>query len=92
MALTAVFEVPGMTREQYDAVMKRLAERGEASPEGRVSHVASQAEDGWFVVDVWENEELFGRFAGVLVPVLGEVGVAPPQPRLLPTHNVVAAS
>lgn len=89
MAVTVVFDVAGMTANQYDRVMEELDAAGEGSPEGRLYHVSSQAPDGWFVVDIWESQEALDRFAPVLMPILEGVGVDPPQPKLLPTHNVV---
>lgn len=89
MAIIAVFEVPGMTADQFDEVWARLEEAGQAKPEGRTFHVAGPAEGGWLVVDVWESEERLGRFAETLMPVLAGVGVTPPRPRIHPVHYLL---
>lgn len=89
MAVVAVFDVPGMTSRQYDQVMKDLASAGQAHPKGRISHVASSQQGGWFVVDVWESPEQLNAFAGTLMPILQKNGVAPPQPKVYPVHNIV---
>jgi hypothetical protein len=90
MALTVVFEAAGMTKQQYDQVMSDLATQGESEPEGRTAHIASEMPGGWLVVDVWDTPEQFHSFAGKLIPVLQGAGVTPPEPRVLPTHNVIA--
>ncbi|MFQ5614834.1 MAG: hypothetical protein ACE5H9_22150 [Anaerolineae bacterium] len=89
MAITAVFEVPGMTAAQYDRVMNDLEAAGQAHPDGRTYHLASSTDDGWFVVDVWESPEKLESFAGTLMPILQAAGVTPPQPKVYPVHNVI---
>jgi hypothetical protein len=41
------------------------------------------------VFDVWESEELFQAFGGVLMPILEELGVDAGEPQIAPVHNVV---
>ena len=89
MAIAAVFEVPGMTAQQYDRVIKDLEGAGQGSPEGRLYHVACSMENGWYVVDLWESPELLDRFANTLMPILQKAGVTPPQPRVFPVHNII---
>lgn len=88
MAITAVFEVPGMTAEHFDQVWAALTEAGHAAPDGRIFHVAGPVEGGWLVVDVWESEEKLGAFAGTLMPILAGMGVTPPRPRIAPVHHM----
>lgn len=83
-----VFDVPGMTASQYDAVMAGLDQRGLAVPDGRLAHVASPQPGGWLVVDVWASEEHLERFAPVLMTLIAEAGVTPPVPRVAPTHRI----
>lgn len=89
MAIAAVFDVPGMTSAQYDKVIKDLEAAGEGSPEGRLYHLASSKEGGWFVVDVWESPELLNQFAQTLMPTLQKAGVTPPEPQVYPVHNII---
>ena len=91
MAIAVVFDVPGMTAEQYDKVIQALESEGAAAPEGRVYHVAAPANGGWFVFDIWESEEKFGAFSGVLIPKLQAAGVTPADPRIYPVHKIIAA-
>ncbi len=90
MAIAVEFNVPGMTRQQYDETMRRLAEEGLATPAGRSYHLASPDDDGWFVFDVWESERQLNEFAQQLMPILASVGVEPPTPRTRPIHNVIS--
>ena len=89
MSVTVVFDVPGMTPQQYDRVMQDLEAAGHVAPAGRMHHIASQTDSGWHVVDVWESEEKLEKFAEVLMPTLAKAGVQPPQPKVLRTHNIV---
>lgn len=89
-AIVVVFDVPGMTAEQYDRVIKDLEATGEGRPKGRLYHVASPKPGGWFVVDVWESPELLDRFAKILMPILQAAGVTPPQPQISRMHNSIS--
>jgi hypothetical protein len=91
MAITVLFDVPKMTSAQYDQVIKKLEAAGLGAPKGRSYHVASSQPGGWFVVDVWESPELLDQFAKHLMPILQSVGVKPPEPKVFPVHNVIAA-
>ena len=89
MAIAAIFEVAGMTAEQYDQTVADLEAKGAGAPDGRLSHVACPTDSGWFVMDVWESEEKMGQFAEVLMPILGAAGITPPEPRILQVHNTI---
>lgn len=89
MAVTVVFQVPGMTAEQYDRVIRDLEANGLGAPDGRLYHIASPTPEGWFVVDVFESQEKFGEFAGRLLPILTAAGVTPTQPAVYPLHNMI---
>ena len=89
MAITAVFELPDMTQQRYDQIIKDLESKGFGAPDGRLHHVASASDNGGFVVDVWESEEKLGKFAEVLMPILASNGVTLPQPQIRPVHNII---
>jgi hypothetical protein len=91
MAITAVFEVPGMTADQFDKILVELGGAGQSEPDGRLIHVACPTDGGWLVVDVWESEEKLGAFAGVLMPIIAGMGITPPQPRIVPVHHMSVA-
>ena len=89
MAITAVFEVPGFTAAQYNQVIKDLEKAGQGKPKGRTHHSSSIMPGGFYVVDLWESQEKLDKFAQVLMPILVRNGVTPPQPKIMPTHNVI---
>ncbi|RMH15248.1 MAG: hypothetical protein D6696_21210 [Acidobacteria bacterium] len=90
MAICAVFDVPGMTGQQYDETIEALQAAGQASPAGRLHHVAAAGDGGWLVVDVWRTQAELDDFAEVLLPILERVGAPRPEPRIYPVHNVIA--
>ncbi|MGB8652591.1 MAG: hypothetical protein WCD35_18230 [Mycobacteriales bacterium] len=53
-------DMPGITAEQAGAVEREL---GDQQPEGLVAHVAGPTSDGWRIIDVWESEAAYHRFA-----------------------------
>ncbi len=42
------------------------------------------------IIDVWESEELLGKFSEGLIPILTATGATPVEPRILPIHNIIA--
>jgi hypothetical protein len=66
MAVGFIFEVSGVTADQYDAVMRDIGRESldAPEPEGIIGHFAGRTSDGWRVIDVWESEEQAGRFYG----------------------------
>ena len=89
MAITTVFELSGMTQQQYDQVVRDLSANGLGAPNGRLYHVASAAGNGMLIVDVWESEELLGKFSEGLIPIIVAAGATPVEPRILQVHNVI---
>jgi len=89
MAIAVVFEMPGMTAQQYDKAVADLEAKGQGVPRGRTYHVAAPADGGWFVCDVWDSQEDFDRFGQTLVPILQELGVTAAQPAIRQVHNII---
>jgi hypothetical protein len=78
MAIAILFDIPGATRSQYDAVIRKLQDAGEWA-----------TQDGWRIVDVWDSQEHFERFGQTLMPILEETGFPSFEPELWPVHNVI---
>ena len=57
-----VVDVPGETREQFEAVMSHLATSGPVPPAEARLLVSGEREGGWQTVSVWESEEAIARF------------------------------
>lgn len=98
MAVAVVFEFPGMTQAQYEASADKVTGgRGAVTRlsdwpvPGVISHTSAPTPDGWMVVDVWESEEAFERFAEIIVPALQELGISDVRPKILPVHTVVTS-
>ena len=89
MDIITIFNIPSMTQQRYDQVIKDLEAKGAGKPDGRLHHVGSSTETGWLVVDVWESEEKLGQFGEVLIPTLQAAGVTPVEPQIYPVHNMI---
>jgi hypothetical protein len=92
MAVAMFMHWPGMTSDQYDAVMARLGL--DANPAaGGVLHVAAVTDDGVEVVDVWQTEQALNGFLEQrMLPVVGELGITgEPEIKVVPLHNLYAA-
>ncbi len=89
MAIGFIFNNPGQTQEQYDAVVEQL-NLAESLPEGWIFHAAGPTEDGgWRVVEVWESQEALQQFfAGQLGSALQKAGVEG-QPRIFEIVNTM---
>jgi hypothetical protein len=90
-ATGVLFDLPGVTERQYEALLEALWVEDEL-PQGVLFHLAGpHPAGGWLVVDVWESESAFERFARErLIPAAKAVGIAPVKPRLFPVRDLVA--
>jgi hypothetical protein len=97
MLIAALHQVPSLTEERYEEVVRRLT-NGKARIEsladlpfdGLLFHVAGQAKDGFFIVDIFDSEESAERFSEVVRPIAQEVGIEEP-PEFMPAHTFVCA-
>jgi hypothetical protein len=81
MAVGVFMEFPGVTWEQYEQLVQDLGLSG--PPEGVLTHVCGPKSDGgWRMVDVWESQEAFERFANeLLIPRAQARGFPQPSKR-----------
>jgi hypothetical protein len=93
MTVAVQLEFHGVTIEQYDEINERIGSLpgGPAWVE-ELFHWVTATKDGFRVVDVWESQEAFERFAQqTLRPVYDEVGVVDePEIRFFEVHNYLA--
>jgi hypothetical protein len=92
MAVAMFMHWPGITADQYDAVMARLDL--DANPAaGGVLHLAAVTDDGLEMCDVWQTEQAFhGFLERRLLPVASELELAgEPAIKLVQLHNLYAA-
>jgi hypothetical protein len=92
MAIAAYFNPPGLTRAQFDEVHRRLTEVGQGSPDGRLHHSCFGEDGSLMVFEVWESPQKFEAFGAVLMPILGEVGIDPGTPAVMPVVRVDQAA
>ncbi len=87
---TAVhFDLPGMTRQEYDSLIEDLG-LGKHAPSGGILHFSAPNPDGgWFILDIWESEQAFHAFAReVLIPTARRLGLTISRPKIFPVHNL----
>ena len=89
-ATGVLFDLPGVTQRQYELLLEALWLEDEL-PDGVLMHLAGpHPAGGWLVVNVWESEAAFERFARQrLIPAAKAVGIPPVKPRLFPVHDLV---
>lgn len=85
--ILVLFDIPGMTQQQYDNSLKDLEAAGALHQKSRPHHFASPKKDGWFVADVWDSEEALNKFSETLVPILVNNGITPAVPLVMPLYN-----
>jgi hypothetical protein len=84
--IAVVFEMPGGTAQQYDAVWDILRKQGLDHPKGLIHHIGAPTKNGWMVVDTWESEAAFNEFTKVLMPAIAQTGFPKSEPKILPIH------
>ena len=95
MAVAFKMRFEGATLEQYDQVMELMGlASGDTSPEGAIFHWVAKTDNGIIVVDVWETDEQFNRFAEEQIgPFTQQVGIpAPPAVTRYEVHNMLVGS
>jgi hypothetical protein len=82
--------VPSSTTEQYDEVVRRLADAGEMPADGFDYHVAYHR-DGQFCVDeVWDSQEQFEAFGRRVMPLLSDVTLEHSgDPQVYGIYNII---
>ena len=89
MPIAVYFHPEAMSAAQYDEVIKKLEAADQGSPKGRTHHSSFGPENALMVYDVWDSQEDFDAFGQTLMPILGELGVDPGQPQVMPVHNII---
>ena len=89
MAIAVYFHPESVSTGQYDDVIKRLEAAGAGNPSGRQHHSAFGPPDHLMVYEIWDSQESFAKFGETLMPILGEVGINPGEPQVMPLHNMI---
>ncbi len=97
MLIMAVHQVPSLTRDKYEEVIRRLTNDSTRAGsvldfpfDGLLVHMAGQAKNGFCIVDVFESEEAAERFREVISPIAQDVGIEEP-PEFFPAHTFLSA-
>jgi hypothetical protein len=92
MAVGMLLAGPGITRESYVQLTEEMfggyPMRDDQSPDGLLVHTAGASDQGWYIYDIWESQEAFGRFVesqlGPAIERTGAGGGARPEPQFFP--------
>jgi quinol monooxygenase YgiN len=60
MPIAMLAQIPDLTAEQYEAVVKKVNQAG--TPAGALVHAAGPVEGGYRVVEVWQTREAADTF------------------------------
>ena len=84
MAFAILAEIPDLTRDQYETVVKKVNEFG--SPAGALFHAGGPIEGGYRVIEVWETREAADTFYGS--SLLAEAAAASQPPKIIMTWPI----
>ena len=97
MLIMAVHQVPSLTQERYEEVIRRLTKGkthldslSDLPFEGLLVHVTGQGKNGFCIVDVFESEDAVERFREAMGTIPLEVGIEEP-PEFFPAHTVAVS-
>jgi quinol monooxygenase YgiN len=60
MAVAMLAEIPGLTQEEYEHVVTKVNQMG--SPIGALFHAGGPVENGYRVIEVWQDREAADTF------------------------------
>lgn len=96
MLIMALHQVPILTQERYEEVIRRLTNGKPRfdSPsdlpfDGLLVHLAGQSKNGFCIVDIFESEEAADRFREAMGHIPQEVGIEEP-PEFFPAHTFIS--
>lgn len=94
MAIGVIFEMPGITQQQYEEASKKVWKGGGGKladwpVKGVLAHMAGPMPNGWRIVDVWESKEALEQFGKVLGPIMKEAGFPDTEPKVFPLTRFI---
>jgi hypothetical protein len=84
MPIAVVFDFPGEPIAKYHKVFELGGPALNDQP-ARLDHVCYLTDDGFTVIDVWEDEQGFNAFGPIIGPALAGAGLDP-KPRVYPVE------
>jgi hypothetical protein len=89
MAVAMILDFKGGTLDQYDQVVEKM-ELGGKPPPGGLFHWCAKTDDGFRVVDVWEDRAAYDKFSEEKIgPISAEVGGVEPEITAFELHNTI---
>jgi hypothetical protein len=82
MPIVVVFDFPGEDPAKYHKVFELGGPAINAQPD-RLDHICYKTDNGFTVIDVWQDEASFTAFGSVIGPALAGAGLNP-QPSIHP--------
>ncbi len=96
MLIMAVHQVPSLSQEKYEEVVRRLTggksrleSLSDLPFDGLLVHMAGQGKNGFCIVDIFESEEAVARFNEAMASIPREAGIQEP-PEFFPAHTFIA--
>ena len=96
MLIMAIHQVPSLTQERYEEVIRRLTNGkrrleslSDLPFQGLLVHFAGQGKNGFCIVDVFESEDAVDSFNQAMGSIPREVGIEEP-PEFFPVHTFVS--
>ncbi len=84
MPIAVVFDFPGEPIAKYHKVFELGGSAIGQQPD-RLDHICYHTDNGFTVIDVWENEQSFTAFGPIIEPALAGAGLDP-RPRIFPVE------
>jgi hypothetical protein len=88
MPIAAVFDFPGEDIAKYHKVNEIGGPLINDQPQ-RTSHVCYRTENGFTVIDVWQDDESFAAFGPVIGPAITQAGLSGGPPRIYPVEGTM---
>jgi hypothetical protein len=90
VSVYVVWELPGVTEEQYLGAFRAVPEPADGADQedGHLVHVGGPMDGGWRIVDVWETPEHLTALLPALKAAWASVGVAFPDPVFFPVRHL----
>ena len=89
MPVGVIMDFAGGDAAAYDRVLERMGLEPGVTPDGALFHAAGPYEEGWRVVDVWQDQETFGHFAETQIgPHAGAEGFPEPKIQFVPVDEL----
>ena len=92
MPIAVEINMPGMSAAHYEQMLASLGPSLVGAP-GFLSHSGGAVDGGWRIVEVWQSEQDYGRFAADKVaPLAQSFGMTVPPPTIRPLHRAVTVN